>query len=357
MRATLADRDRFATCRARNRRPARPRPHRRTTRPQPAHHARPVRARRCAACRRAAARRRPDAACGGGQRREDSDRRLGAPAERGAAGPRPPSRGRRRRAGTGRPSGGGARRPPRRTRPGCCPSDRDVVYRGAITVRVTRRRPGRGPGRGAGHRGRRAWSSPSRPRPTRGTGGYGQATLTLRVPPTAFGPTLDALGRLGKELDRQRSAEDVTTQVTDVDSRVALPAAQRRPGPGAARPGPRRSARSSGRGRAVPPRGRPGVAARRSWPSSTTSPTWRRSRSPSSRRTGAPVAAGGRRRTSASWPACAAAGTRSSAIVLVALTVLGALLPFVLAPRWSASRCCVWRPAAAPTAPPAPADA
>ena len=40
------------------------------------------------------------------------------------------------------------------------------------------------------------------------------------MPPSAFGPTLDGLGRLGKELDRQRSAEDVTTQVTDVDSRV-----------------------------------------------------------------------------------------------------------------------------------------
>ena len=40
------------------------------------------------------------------------------------------------------------------------------------------------------------------------------------MPPAAFGATLDALGRLGKELDRQRSAEDVTSQVIDVDSRV-----------------------------------------------------------------------------------------------------------------------------------------
>jgi hypothetical protein len=99
------------------------------------------------------------------------------------------------------------------------PSDRDVVYRGSITVRVTDvgRAADRAEALAIGADGvvfsEQTSTDPQHPR-------LGQATLTLRVPPTAFGPTLDALGRLGKEVDRQRSAEDVTTQVTDVDSRV-----------------------------------------------------------------------------------------------------------------------------------------
>jgi hypothetical protein len=99
------------------------------------------------------------------------------------------------------------------------PSDRDVVYRGSITVRVTDvgRAADRAEALATGADGvvfsEQTSTDPQHPR-------RGQATLTLRVPPSAFGPTLDGLGRLGKELDRQRSAEDVTTQVTDVDSRV-----------------------------------------------------------------------------------------------------------------------------------------
>jgi Domain of unknown function (DUF4349) len=99
------------------------------------------------------------------------------------------------------------------------PSDRDVVYRGSITVQV--RNVGKAADRAealaTGADGvvfsEQSTTDPRHPR-------YGQATLTLRVPPSAFGPTLDGLSRLGKELDRQRSAEDVTTQLTDVDSRV-----------------------------------------------------------------------------------------------------------------------------------------
>ena len=99
------------------------------------------------------------------------------------------------------------------------PSDRDVVYRGSITVGVTDigRAADRAEALATGADGvvfsEQTSTDPRHPR-------YGQATLTVRVPPTAFGSTLDGLGRLGKELERQRSAEDVTTQVTDVDSRV-----------------------------------------------------------------------------------------------------------------------------------------
>lgn len=46
------------------------------------------------------------------------------------------------------------------------------------------------------------------------------ATLVLRVPAGKFGATVDAVSHLGKEINRQVSTEDVTAQVIDVDSRV-----------------------------------------------------------------------------------------------------------------------------------------
>jgi uncharacterized protein DUF4349 len=99
------------------------------------------------------------------------------------------------------------------------PNGRDVVYKGSISVQVTDvgRAAARAEALTVGSDGvvgaEQTQTDPRHPR-------YGQATLTLRVPPAAFGPTLDALSHLGKELDRRRSAEDVTTQVIDVDSRV-----------------------------------------------------------------------------------------------------------------------------------------
>jgi hypothetical protein len=99
------------------------------------------------------------------------------------------------------------------------PSDRDVVYTGSISVRVTdiRRATDRVESLALGVGGvvfsEQSSTDPRHPR-------YGDATMTIRVPPTAFGPTLDAVARLGRELDRQRSAEDVTTQVTDTTSRL-----------------------------------------------------------------------------------------------------------------------------------------
>ncbi|MEO7981763.1 MAG: DUF4349 domain-containing protein [Sporichthyaceae bacterium] len=99
------------------------------------------------------------------------------------------------------------------------PSDRDVVYTGSISVRVkdVGRAADRVESLALGVDGivfsEESSTDPRHPE-------YGDATLTIRVPPTAFGPTLDAVGRLGRELGRQRSAEDVTTQVTDSTSRL-----------------------------------------------------------------------------------------------------------------------------------------
>jgi len=115
--------------------------------------------------------------------------------------------------------GTGADAPQTSTAARVLPSDRDVVYTGSISVRVTdiRRATDRVESLALGVNGivfaEQSSTDPRHPR-------YGDATLTIRVPPTAFGPTLDAVGRLGRELDRQRSAEDVTTQVTDTTSRL-----------------------------------------------------------------------------------------------------------------------------------------
>jgi hypothetical protein len=158
-------------------------------------------------------------ACSGGSSNDNAATSAsagGASADKAAApqvpgadqGESPAATGRQREAGSGTS-----------TAARVLPSDRDVVYRGSITVRVrdVGRAADRAEALATGADGvvfsEQSSTDPRHPR-------YGQATLTLRVPPSAFGPTLDALGRLGKELDRQRSAEDVTTQVTDVDSRV-----------------------------------------------------------------------------------------------------------------------------------------
>ncbi|MFC7481271.1 DUF4349 domain-containing protein [Luedemannella flava] len=46
------------------------------------------------------------------------------------------------------------------------------------------------------------------------------AVLVLRVPSAAFSTTMDALGKLGKELDRSSQTTDVTEAVVDLDSRI-----------------------------------------------------------------------------------------------------------------------------------------
>jgi hypothetical protein len=47
------------------------------------------------------------------------------------------------------------------------------------------------------------------------------ATLTLHIPSDRFDRALDALSELGEVISRDQSAEDVTEQVVDLDSRVA----------------------------------------------------------------------------------------------------------------------------------------
>ena len=100
------------------------------------------------------------------------------------------------------------------------PADgRDIVYTGSVSVRV----------RDVAAAARRVetitlaagglvFSEDTSQLP--GGRGLGQADLTLRVPPATFRSTLDRVGALGRELGRTRSARDVTTELADTDSRV-----------------------------------------------------------------------------------------------------------------------------------------
>lgn len=99
------------------------------------------------------------------------------------------------------------------------PGGRDIVYRGQITVRV------RDVARAAARAEALAlevdgvvFSEQTSVDPQGRA--HGEASLSLRVPPTQFATTLDSLGRLGKELSRTRSAQDVTTELADTGSRV-----------------------------------------------------------------------------------------------------------------------------------------
>jgi len=116
-------------------------------------------------------------------------------------------------------SGGATARSGDRTSARVLPGDRDIVYRGQITVRVkdVGRAAARAESVALGVDGV-VFSEQTSVDPDRR--GIGEATLALRVPPTQFAATLDSLGRLGRELSRTRSAQDVTTELADTDSRV-----------------------------------------------------------------------------------------------------------------------------------------
>ena len=99
------------------------------------------------------------------------------------------------------------------------PQGRDIVYRGGVTVevRAVATAADRVESMVLAVGGVVADESSTR---AQGRRGLGDAHLTVRVPPQDFGGTLDRVGALGRELERTRSARDVTTELADVDSRV-----------------------------------------------------------------------------------------------------------------------------------------
>ena len=99
------------------------------------------------------------------------------------------------------------------------PQGRDIVYRGGVTVEVSdvATAADRVESMVLAVGGVVADESSSR---VKGRRGLGDAHLTVRVPPHDFAGTLDRVGGLGRERERTRSARDVTTELADVDSRV-----------------------------------------------------------------------------------------------------------------------------------------
>jgi hypothetical protein len=97
-------------------------------------------------------------------------------------------------------------------------ADRAIVYTGGITIRVSNvdeaatRAAGLAAAAGGFVGGDKRTSKDSE----------SEAQLVLRVPASRFAEVVDALGRLGTEESRAISTEDVTEQVVDVDSRIAI---------------------------------------------------------------------------------------------------------------------------------------
>jgi uncharacterized spore protein YtfJ len=99
------------------------------------------------------------------------------------------------------------------------PITRAVIYRGDIIVRVkdVAAAVTRAEGFTAGVDGLVfAEQTSSEP----GRTASSNATMTLKVPPNQFKPVLNQLGGLGKQLSRSQTAEDVTAQAVDVESRL-----------------------------------------------------------------------------------------------------------------------------------------
>ncbi|MEV4557427.1 DUF4349 domain-containing protein [Kitasatospora sp. NPDC049285] len=97
------------------------------------------------------------------------------------------------------------------------PTNRQIAYRAQLTVRVDAVDPAR---RKAVDLVTQAGGFVAADNLRGGSGDAQQAALTLKVPSEAYQRTLDALGGLGKQLDLDSQAEDLTQQVADVDSRV-----------------------------------------------------------------------------------------------------------------------------------------
>ena len=113
--------------------------------------------------------------------------------------------------GTARGSGGTANRTTVQTRA--------VIRRGNISIVTVEMRRARTEvddllGRHGGYLASEETTNDRAGRPER-------SVLVLRVPEPAFGESMDQLARIGRTLSADRSSEDVTTEVIDVDARVA----------------------------------------------------------------------------------------------------------------------------------------
>ncbi|MEU8815633.1 DUF4349 domain-containing protein [Actinoplanes sp. NPDC048796] len=95
---------------------------------------------------------------------------------------------------------------------------RSIIYRGSLSVRVKDVNAAAGQATGIATTAGGFVGGDNR---TSGSGA-GSATLELRIPAAKFGQVVDQLAKLGDEEQRQISTEDVTEAVVDLDARIAV---------------------------------------------------------------------------------------------------------------------------------------
>ena len=114
-------------------------------------------------------------------------------------------------------AGGQAKDTPARA-PDLSVDQRSIIYRGSITVRVKDVTVAAGETTGIATTYGGFIGADSRT----SDGGAGSGTMQLRVPADKFATTVDRLSKLGDEEHREINTEDVTEQTVDLDARIAV---------------------------------------------------------------------------------------------------------------------------------------
>jgi hypothetical protein len=95
---------------------------------------------------------------------------------------------------------------------------RSIIYRGSISVRVKDVNAAAGEATGIATTYGGFIGADNRT----SDGGAGSATMQLRVPADKFGTAVDRLSKLGTEEHREINTEDVTEETVDLDARIAV---------------------------------------------------------------------------------------------------------------------------------------
>ncbi|MFD0519923.1 DUF4349 domain-containing protein [Paractinoplanes durhamensis] len=96
---------------------------------------------------------------------------------------------------------------------------RSIIYRGSTSVRVKDVNAAAGQATGIAQTAGGFIGGDNR---SSSNTGSGTATLTIRVPADKFATSVDQLSKLGTEESREISTEDVTEQTVDLDARIAV---------------------------------------------------------------------------------------------------------------------------------------
>ncbi|GIF06409.1 DUF4349 domain-containing protein [Actinoplanes siamensis] len=156
------------------------------------------------------------AGCGAGSASDDAASSTGGEAAAPAAGRAEPAPADQRQAGAGSTGQG---KDTTAQAPDLSVEQRSIIYTGTITVQVedvnaaAAQALGIAGGTGGFVAGDERQS---------GGGGADTATMKLRIPAARFGAALEQIAKLGTEKNRAITTEDVTEQVVDLDARIAV---------------------------------------------------------------------------------------------------------------------------------------